>query len=139
MKNLLLTLIIFLSGMVATAQETRMQDPQKKEEKIKALYVAFISQQLKLTEDEAQKFWPVHTQFDGEIRSVNPELPELDRQQTSLNIKKKYQDRFTRIIGAERTDAFFRSDTEFRKKLIERLKNSRQQNFNRTRQMPGKN
>jgi len=139
MKNLLLIIIITLSGLVATAQEARMQDPVKKEEKIKALYVAFISQQLKLTEEEAQKFWPVHNQFDAEIRGVKSDLSELDRQQTALNIKKKYQDRFSRIIGPERTDAFFRSDAEFRKKLVERLKTTRQQNFDRPRNMPGRN
>lgn len=133
MKSFILAVTLFLSGFAVQAQEQREPDPVKREQKIKALYVAFMSQELKLTEDEAQKFWPVHAQFDNEVRSVKMDLSELDRQQNVLNIKKKYQDRFIRIIGTERTNSFFRSDAEFRKKLVERLKNMRQQNSGKQR------
>ena len=139
MKNFILAVCLLLSGFFAQAQEQRDTDPVKKEQKIKALYVAYISQELKLTEAEAQKFWPVHAEFDNEVRSVKLDLSELDRQQNVLNIKKKYEDRFTRIIGVERTNAFFRNDAEFRKKLVERLKNMRQQNGGKPRQMLNRN
>ncbi len=127
MKQLLLILTFFWSG-IAFAQEPRDGNPAKKEQKIQALYIAFISQELKLTEDEAQKFWPVHAQYDSEIRGVKLDMSELDRQQSVLNIKKRYQDRFSKILGNDRTNAFFRSDAEFRKKLVERLRNMRQNN-----------
>ncbi|MDB5203261.1 MAG: hypothetical protein JWQ27_2670 [Ferruginibacter sp.] len=125
MKSFLLYISIFVSSIgIAVAQPG---DPAKREQKIQALYVAYITQELKLTEDEAQKFWPVHAQYDNEIKTVGANLNELDRQQASLNVKKKYQDRFNRIIGAERTNDFFRKDGEFRKKMIERLRKMRQQ------------
>lgn len=139
MKNFILAVTLLFSGLMSQAQEQRDADPVKREQKIKALYVAYISQELKLTETEAQKFWPVHTEFDNEVRSVSLDLSELDRQQNVLNIKKKYQDRFTRIIGANRTDAFFRNDAEFRKKLVERLKNMRQQGNGKARPMLNRN
>lgn len=139
MKNFILAITFSFAGFFAQAQEQRDADPVKREQKIKALYVAYISQELKLTETEAQKFWPVHAEFDNEVRSVNLDLSELDRQQNVLNIKKKYQDRFTRIIGADRTNAFFRNDAEFRKKLVERLKNMRQQNNGKQRPLLKRN
>ena len=128
MKHLILSLL-FLAGSfsVAFAQEDD-PDPAKREQKIQALYIAYITQQLNLNEEEAQKFWPLHKQFDGELRSVDMNIPELDRQQQVLNIKKKYQDRFTRILGNNRTDAFYRKDMEFRKKLVENIRQRRQQN-----------
>ncbi len=128
MKHLILSLL-FLAGSfsVAFAQEDD-PDPAKREQKIQALYIAYITQQLNLNEEEAQKFWPLHKQFDGELRSVDMNMPELDRQQQVLNIKKKYQDRFTRILGNNRTDAFYRKDMEFRKKLVENIRQRRQQN-----------
>src|SRR4051812_33024409 len=112
MKHLLLIFSIFLSSFVVKAQEQRQPDPVKREQRIQALYVAFISQELKLTEEEAQKFWPVHSQFDGEIKTVRFDMPELERQQAILNIKKKYQEKFVKILGNDRTNAFFRSDAE---------------------------
>jgi Skp family chaperone for outer membrane proteins len=117
------TLIIAVLGVVGLAHA----QPENKEQKIKALYVAYITQELKLTESEAQKFWPVHEQYDAEIRGVSGS-DELSRQQSALNIKKKYQDKFTKILGNERTNSFYVKDGEFRKKLVERLRNMRQQN-----------
>ena len=37
---------------------------KKKREKVKALKVAYITEQLELTTDEAQKFWPIYNAFD---------------------------------------------------------------------------
>ncbi len=125
--------ILLLTGFAAQAQ------PGNREEKIEALYVAYMTRELNLTEDDAQKFWPVHTQYDNEVRSLKGESNEIERQQAILNIKKKYQDRFIKILGAERTNNFFVKDGEFRKKLIERLKNMRQQNQNKQRQLLRKN
>lgn len=92
------------------------------------MYIAYVTQQLKLTEDEAQKFWPVHAQYDNEIKAVRSDLTELDRQQAALNVKKKYQDKFIKILGADRANDFFKTDAEFRKKMIERLRKIRQGN-----------
>lgn len=125
MKKFLLTISIFICSVsLAQAQP----DPAKREEKIQALYIAYLTQQLKFTEDEAQKFWPVHAQYDKEIKAVREDLNELDRQQATLNVKKKYQDRFIKILGADRANDFFKTDAEFRKRMIERLRKMRQGN-----------
>lgn len=125
MKKYLLILTLVLGGLsFANAQEG---DENKKVQDIKALYVAYVTKQLDLTPDEAQKFWPVHTQFENDIKSVNKDLPELQKQQAYLDVKKRYQDNFSRIIGASRCDRFFRMDGEFKRKLLE-IRNQRQQN-----------
>ncbi len=129
MKHILLFVsIIFGCCSFALAQELEQVDPAKREQKIQALYAAYITQELNLTADEAQKFWPVHAQFDADVKAVDHNLPELERQQAILNIKKRYQDKFIKIIGNNRCDDFFRKDTEFRKKLVERLRKIREQN-----------
>ena len=130
MKKFILYLSLIFTVFSATAQTddaaTTMQNP-KKEEKIKALYVAYITQQLSLTADEAQKFWPVHSQYEAELKNVNVNNSnEIDRQQAVLNVKKKYQGNFIKILGSERSNNFYRQDAEFRKKLVERLKQMRQ-------------
>ncbi len=122
MKKFILSLVIF-AGFAAQAQPGN-----DRQEKVEALYVAYMTRELNLTEEDAQKFWPVHAQFDNEVKALKMESSELDRQQAVLNIKKKYQDRFTKILGATRTNDFFVKDGEFRKKLVERLKKMRQQN-----------
>lgn len=120
----LFTLLLLLCGFGAFAQPGN--NPNK-EQKIQALYIAYITKELNLTEAEAQKFWPVHAQYDSEIKAVKADASELDRQQATLNIKKKYQDRFTKIIGAQRTNDFYVKDVQFRQKMIDRLRQLRQQ------------
>jgi hypothetical protein len=130
MKRFILYLSLFLTVFSVNAQVVNNDGTQlnpKKEEKIQALYVAYISQQLVLTPAEAEKFWPAHAQYDAELQAINKgSLNELDRQQAVLNVKKKYQPNFNRILGNERSNNFYRQDAEFRKKLVERLKQMRQ-------------
>ena len=122
MKKLLLSIALLFTVFTAAFAQDR-------DDKIKALYVAYITQELSITPDEAKTFWPLHNQYDTEIRAAvsNNNNNELDRQQAVLDIKKKYQDKFQKLIGTDRTNEFFVKDSEFRKRMIERLKQKRQQ------------
>jgi hypothetical protein len=124
-KFLLITTILMGSLFVVKAQDDQPGDEAKRQEKIKALYVAYITQELNLNADEAQKFWPLHAQFETDIKAVKPEMPELEKQQTVLNIKKKYQENFNRILGPKRCERFFRMDGEFKRKLLDRIRKQR--------------
>ena len=129
MKKLILYISFLFTAFTAAAQApVEGQMNSKKEEKIKALYVAYMTQQLQLTPAEAQTFWPMHAQYDAELRAIHSSTDnELDRQQAALNVKKKYQAGFSRTLGIERSNNFYRQDAEFRKKLVDRLKQMRQQ------------
>ena len=57
MKNKFIFPILFLlMASISFAQGFR-----DKKEKVKALKVAYITEQLDLTTEEAQKFWPIYT------------------------------------------------------------------------------
>ena len=120
-KYLLIVTLLFGSFSMAFAQESQPGNDLNKQEKIQALYVAYVTQQLALTPDEAQKFWPLHTQFANDLKAVKQELPELVKEEARLNIKKKYQDNFTKILGNNRCERFFRMNDEFKRKLRDRL------------------
>lgn len=123
MKKYILILALFL-GSIPALEAQDNQPPG--EDRIKSLYVAYVTQQLQLNPDEAQKFWPVHAQFEADMKAVKPDMPELDKQQAVLNIKKRYQDNFNKILGPNRCEHFFRLQGEFKEKLI-KMRNKRQQ------------
>jgi hypothetical protein len=133
MKKYLLILTLLLGSFSMAFAQDQPGDDLTKQEKIQSLYVAYVTQQLQLTPDEAQKFWPLHTQFESELKSVKNDLPELDKQQARLNIKKKYQESFTKILGANRCERFIRIDGEFKRKLLDRVQ---KQGNNPQRQRP---
>lgn len=124
MKKIYFSLLLICIGIFSYAQPP---GGGPKGEKIRALYVAYITEGLNLTSTEAQAFWPIHAQYDAEIKSLKEDAPVLEKQQAVLNIKKKYQDRFAKVIGNDRTNTFFIKDEEFRKRMIDRLRALRQQ------------
>lgn len=129
-KYLLLLTFLFAGFSMAFAQEGA---DLTKQEKIQSLYVAYVTQQLQLTPEEAQKFWPLHTQFEQDLKAVKKDLPELEKQQARLDIKKKYQDGFSKIIGFNRCERLYGMGDAFRKKLLDRVQ---KQGNNPQRQRP---
>jgi len=65
-KNILSLLIVIIS-MTAIAQNGRLRE---KKEQIKALKVAFITDELALTPDEATKFWPLFNAFEDKQQEI---------------------------------------------------------------------
>ena len=74
MKKLMIVAAMFIA-VIANAQAPQQPiEPQgngNKGDKIEALRIAFISQQLNLTPQEAQKFWPVYNQFRGDMKTLH--------------------------------------------------------------------
>lgn len=65
----IITLFILFMSLSTLAQ----QGPKHKKEQIKALKVAFITDELKLTPDEAAKFWPIYNAFEDKQRDLRHE------------------------------------------------------------------
>lgn len=127
MKKILLSLMVFL--LTASATLAQPGDPGQPKQRIQALYIAYITREVKLTEADAQKFWPVHSEYDADMIALRGEKDVIKREEAMVNVKKKFQDRFIKILGAERTNTFFRVDMEFRKRMLERLQQRQQNNF----------
>lgn len=53
------------------------QDREDRIERIKALRVAYISDKLQLTSEEAQRFWPIFNQFDDKQSDLQKEKRQL--------------------------------------------------------------
>ena len=66
--NKLLSLLIVLISVNAIAQEGAFI--RKKKEQIKSLKVAFITDELSLTPDEASKFWPLYNAFEDKQQEI---------------------------------------------------------------------
>lgn len=134
-KSFLFLLLAFsLQSFVCFAQDFSGRQGQGRfpnrgtnsKDKIRALYIAYITQSIGLTDVEAEKFWPIHREYEREMMNFKPNQDnEIEREEFALNIKKKYKPLFSNIVGNERSNRFFKKDREFREKLIERLRDKR--------------
>ena len=118
-------MILIGTAFFAGAQENIPSE--KKQQDIEALKVAFISRELGLTPEEAQKFWPVYNQYANELRGVVKDDQDiLETEERVLNIKQKYKDQFSKILGANRMNKMFNAEGRFRQVLIKSIRNQRQ-------------
>lgn len=87
-KTEIFTLIALIFSFVFYAQGGRMKE---KKEQIQSLKIAFISNKLSLTPEEAEKFWPVYNAF-------NDRQFDIRNQKTKLHLKRmdeEYVDKLT--------------------------------------------
>ncbi|MBI2730736.1 MAG: hypothetical protein HYX40_08295 [Sphingobacteriales bacterium] len=125
MKKYLLIALLFIAGL----PQLKAQDDPEENSKIEALKIAFISKKLDLSPDEAQKFWPVYNQYFKEMRQLLKDRKDdgnddvIDQEQKVIDIRKKYRDQFVKIIGHPRMNRLFNAERDFRRILINRIKN----------------
>jgi hypothetical protein len=135
-------LFVFLSPFVLAQPEG---DFEGRREKIKALKVAYITEKLQLTSDEAQRFWPVYNEFDEKRHNLEMEISgqrmdkkpdialmtdeevdrfiqeRLQREEQVLGLKKEYYVKFKEVLPIKKVFRLFEAETGFKKLLLERL------------------
>lgn len=139
MKQITLLLLLITCGVQAQSKE--------KTEKIKAYKTAYFTEQLALTPQEAEKFWPVFNLFSEEMRTLKRrERKELMNEvvtlgnsitdaQANVLIDKKIdfsrkrlalEEKLVRDLGAffsaKKILLVFKAEEDFRRKLLERYR-----------------
>jgi len=129
---------------------TFAQDKEKRVERIKALRVAFISDRLDLTPEEAQNFWPIFNQFDERqfelhkqkrhlMHKLRPEnasglsdketallMEQDDKLETDLqDNRRKLAKDLQGVIPNQKILMLRQLEAEFKEKLLEQMKNRR--------------
>lgn len=129
----LIIIIIFGSSFFVNAQN---DNRGKRAEKIEALKIAFITQKLDFTSEEAQRFWPVYNRYENEIKQAISNNKSggdaLENEERVLNVKKKYRSEFMKVIGQPKTNNLFIAEREFRGILMRHLKNKLGNNPNKS-------
>ncbi|NCT92802.1 MAG: hypothetical protein GXC72_00125 [Chitinophagaceae bacterium] len=119
--------VILLMGLL---QLGTIQGQPKTGGNVQTLKIAYITKQLSLTTEEAQKFWPVYFNYFDEIKQarVNQKTDVLAFEEAVLNIRKKYRDEFKKILGSnERAGKVLTADREFNNMVKKELQNRAEQ------------
>ena len=147
MKTKILFPIIFL--LVTSLSFS--QGFKEKREKVKALKVAYITEQLELTTDEAQKFWPIYNAFDDnqaelrheKMRSIldrfkpgnveklsekdaSNSLAQMEKIEEDLfNLKKKFIKDLQGVISAKKIIKLKKAEEDFNRELLKQMREKR--------------
>lgn len=84
----------------AFADEYRQEQPGRR---MMGLKIAYITKQLNLTAEEAEKFWPVYNNYVKEFRKARLDRQDdvLAQEENVLNVRKKYRADFKKILGTD--------------------------------------
>lgn len=98
---------------------------------ILGLQMAFVTKQLALTNEEAQKFWPVYYSYKAELRKSRQGSKEdvLAMEENMLNVRKKYRTEFKKVLNSDdRVNKALTVDRDFanvvKKELMQRRANN---------------
>ena len=144
MKKYIIIVLIFICTIT-------FGQNNKKIERIKALRVAYISNKLDLSTEEAQKFWPVFNQFDDKYSILRLQKKQLmfklknenasttyDKEMSKLleeseeiddniqNNRKLFVKNLQGIITPQKILLLKQVEDDFKKELLKQIKNKRQ-------------
>lgn len=115
----LLSLLIVFISVNAIAQDGAFI--RKKKEQIKALKVAFITDELSLTPDEATKFWPLYNAFEDKQQDIK-------KQKLKGYLNRMDDDSFEKLSDKEATTMLAQMEStedelyQLKKKFVANLK-----------------
>ncbi|MDT7830253.1 hypothetical protein RQM65_16410 [Pricia sp. S334] len=136
--------IIILCALMVSSVISAQHKPD--EEKIKSLKVAFLTEHLDLSSNEAQKFWPIYNEYDEKRDAMREkkykqvyrkikdaenlsekeasELIEqyLDFEEREEELDKNFTEKISKVISAKKTLLLLRSEHEFKKQLLKRYR-----------------
>lgn len=114
----ILLLFGFITFAVLIAPAQSVVDSGNGREKIKMLEIGYLTRQLQLSSNEAEKFWPTYNKYRQELRDAVKDRnisDELERQQKALDIKKRYRNDFSSILDERRGQQVFEAEEQFKK------------------------
>ncbi|WP_033961566.1 Spy/CpxP family protein refolding chaperone [Psychroserpens jangbogonensis] len=148
MKQVLPILILLISISAFAQPDGKMK------ERIKAQKIAFITEKLNLSTDEAEKFWPVYNEFEAATEKVrnqgrdikrqmrtNPDmsaaeadalLDKFTKAESDMHVAKiKLVNDLKEVIPSIKIIKLKAAEDSFNRKLLERLKEYREKKGNR--------
>lgn len=100
------------------------QPPEGRIKRVEELQKTYLTRELSLTSEEANKFFPVYYQYRNEIKQTRKARSndELEFAEQILAVRKKYKPDFKAILNSDdRVNKIYLAEKNFQKILIEEV------------------
>jgi len=140
-KIVIALLLLFMAGMVSLQAQNL-----SRAERLNAQKVAFITEKLQLTPDEAQNFWPVYNEYrdkkmkieqqkaalmrkysvdeasltDKEAEKMADEYVGLEKKQADLLVQ--YNEKFKKVLPPRKVLLLYRAEKQFTAYLLRQIR-----------------
>ena len=147
-KNALVLLLAISTFTMAQEPRGSMDNPEQRE-KIEAMRIAFITEEVELSPDQAKVFWPVYDEFQTKMKAIrSKQLKGLDMgrkqdlfdgdisesdldkimkqrfadEQKELDLKMEYHEKFKEVLEIKQVAKLYKAQHEFKRQLFERMR-----------------
>lgn len=145
MKKIMVLMMALLVSGISMAQEKKDGDKASKKEEMETQKVAFITNKLDLTTDEAKVFWPVYDEREKELKEVRKKIREnvkeakdmdnltddevkkmmeetMQFKQDELDIEKKYNTKFQEVLPVKKVAKLYMAERKFNEEVLKAWK-----------------
>lgn len=136
-------ILLIMLGLGLTIQISA-QDRRAGGDRLKSMKVAYITDQLDLTPEESQNFWPLYNELEDKLRQIRKDhRPEriqeniseaealdlinktLESEQRELDLKKEYSQKLQTVISPVKLIRLQKAEKQFKRELLNRAKTRR--------------
>jgi Spy/CpxP family protein refolding chaperone len=148
-KTIITSALAIVMSVAVMAQKPTKEEMAAKREKIEAAKVGFITQELNLTTEEAQKFWPIYNKYkeerhnlmgdrhkededrkkiddmsDSEIEAMLND--RMDKKAKILELDKKYLAEFKKVLPIKKVAKLYKAEHKFKREMLQKFKQHKQ-------------
>ena len=138
-----LVLLALLGSQPAQAQGRGRRGAGGRITQLDNAKIAFITSRLTLTQDQAQRFWPLYNEFVGRRRELNRSARQLRNEarnlslsdaqlrdnfthdfairQQQLDLEKTYFDRVQQVLSMRQVAVLYQAERDFTKEVLRRV------------------
>jgi len=138
--------VLLLAAPLTRAQGRQPGRPGGRLTQIENAKIAFITNRISLTQEQAQKFWPLYNEFSARRRELNrnnrllrrditPDMTDVQirdnitqsftGRQQELNLEKEYFEKFQKVISLRQVAQLLNAERDFTKEVIKRVADRR--------------
>jgi len=126
---------VFVLLLAMTSMNSDAQTHTNRRDKIESLKIAFIAKKINLSPSKSQDFWPIYNEYDNakqslfrkyrrKYKSENLSMQDvehrMEREKEFLDLRKKYINRFSKVLTPVQIADLKRSERQFKKLLLKR-------------------
>jgi hypothetical protein len=135
LKHLVLIIMLFTGYEVFSQPPASFRSSSTARNKVESYRESYVDRQLSLNDDQKAKFWPVYRQYHDEITAVKKAKrqniltnkskdqmqKDLQYDQQLIDIKRRYNQEFMKIMPADKVAKIYQSEREFNDELFKQL------------------
>lgn len=141
----MIKIVNIISLLLILTMTVQAQEGRSREERVKAIKVAFITEELQLTTEQSAQFWPIYNEFQSKLKALrksarnridedtmsDQELEawlegHLKKEEEKAALHRAYVEKFKQVISVRQIVKLSKAERQFKRKLLERAKERRE-------------